>query len=182
MSVVPIIRASQPEDMAGVAAIYAVHVRQGLASFELTPPSTAEMAQRRAAVIAASLPYLVAEIDGRLAGYAYASPFRPRPAYETTVENSVYIAEWSQRQGVGRALLKALILACEAVGKRQMIAVIGDSGNIASIALHQAVGFQHVGTLKDVGFKHGRWLDVVIMQRCLGLGGEAAPCSILAYR
>jgi phosphinothricin acetyltransferase len=170
-----VIRASHPEDIPEVTAIYAVHVRQGLGSFELTPPDAAEMTRRREAVIGAGLPYLVAELAGRLAGYAYASPFRPRPAYGSTVENSVYVAEWAQRHGVARALLKALIQACEAVGKRQMIAVIGDSGNAASIALHQSVGFQHAGTLKDVGFKRGRWLDVVMMQRPLGPGATALP-------
>ena len=175
MSIVPVIRASKPEDIPGITAIYAVHVCQGLGSFELTPPDTVEMERRCQAVIAAGLPYLVAELDNRLAGYAYASPFRPRPAYAATVENSVYVAEWSQRHGVGRALLTALIQACEAAGKRQMIAVIGDSGNTASIALHQAMGFQHIGTLKDVGFKHGRWLDVVMMQRPLGSGATTVP-------
>src|SRR5262245_61438828 len=144
MSTIPVIRASRSEDIAGVTAIYAVHVCQGLGSFELTPPDTTEIARRREAVLAAGLPYLVAELDGRLAGYAYASPFRPRPAYGATIENSVYVAEWAQRHGVARALLSTLIQACAAAGKRQMIAVIGDSGNTASIALHQAMGFQHV--------------------------------------
>lgn len=135
------------------------------------------MARRRQAVIAAGLPYLVAELDGRIAGYAYASPFRPRPAYAATVENSVYVANWAQRRGVGRALLSALIDACVAAGKRQMIAVIGDSGNVASIGLHQAMGFSHVGTLQEVGFKHGRWLDVVLMQRPLSGGAGTLPTS-----
>ena len=172
---IPVIRASQSEDIPGVTAIYAVHVCQGLGSFELTPPDATEIARRRQAVLAAGLPYLVAELNGGLAGYAYASPFRPRPAYGATVGNSVYVAEWAQRHGVARALLSALIQACAAAGKRQMIAVIGDSGNTASIALHQAMGFQHAGTLKDVGFKHGRWLDVVMMQRPLGPGATTLP-------
>lgn len=171
----PVIRHSVPEDIPEITAIYALNVREGFASFELTPPSEAEMAQRRQAVIAAGLPHLVADLDGRVAGYAYAGPYRPRPAYCHTVENSVYIADWAQRRGIGRALMNALIAACEAAGKRQMIAVIGDSGNMASIALHRAAGFLHIGTLKNVGFKHGRWLDSVFMQRCLGPGAETLP-------
>jgi phosphinothricin acetyltransferase len=135
------------------------------------------MARRRRTVIAARLPYLVAELDSRIAGYAYASPFRPRPAYAATVENSVYVADWAQRRGVGRALLTGLIEACAAAGKQQMIAVIGDSANEASISLHQTVGFYRVGTLQAVGFKHGRWLDVVLMQRCLSPGADALPTS-----
>lgn len=171
----PVVRHSLPEDIPDIAAIYALHVREGLASFELTPPSATEMAQRRQVVIAAGLPHLVAELDGRVAGYAYAGPYRPRLAYCHTVENSVYVADWAQRRGVGRALMLTLISACEAAGKRQMIAVIGDSGNTASMALHRAVGFHLVGTLKNVGFKHGRWLDSVFMQRCLGPGADTLP-------
>jgi phosphinothricin acetyltransferase len=175
MAVGPVIRASRPEDIPAITAIYAVHVREGFGSFELTPPSEAEMARRRQAVIAAGLPYLVAELDGCIAGYAYASSFRPRPACAATVENSVYVANWAQRRGVGRALLSALIEACAAAGKRQMIAVIGDSGNVASIGLHQAMGFSHAGTLREVGFKHGRWLDVVLMPRRLQGEADALP-------
>lgn len=175
MTAAPVIRASRPEDIPAITEIYSVHVRHGLGSFELIPPSTADMSQRREAVLASGLPYLVAELDGRVAGYAYAGPYRPRPAYRYTVENSVYVADWAQRRGVGRALLNALIPACEAAGKRQMIAVIGDSGNHASIELHRAAGFQHVGLLKTVGFKHDRWLDVVIMQRELGAGATLPP-------
>jgi L-amino acid N-acyltransferase YncA len=171
----PRIRASVPDDIPAIAAIYGLHVRQGLGSFELVPPSAAEMAQRRQAVVSAGLPYLVAELDGQVAGYAYASAYRPRPAYQHTVENSVYVADWAQRRGVGRALLQALIPACEAQGKRQMIAVIGDSGNTASIALHQTLSFAHVGILKHVGFKHDAWRDVVIMQRSLGAGADRLP-------
>jgi phosphinothricin acetyltransferase len=177
MVAAPVIRASLPEDIPAITAIYAVHVCEGFGSFELTPPSEAEMARRRQAVIAAGLPYLIAELDSRIAGYAYASPFRPRPAYAATVENSVYVADWAQRRGVGRTLLTALIEACAAAGKQEMIAVIGDSGNVASIRLHQAVGFYHVGTLQDVGFKHGRWLDVVLMQRRLSFGAHPLPTN-----
>jgi L-amino acid N-acyltransferase YncA len=175
MSSMPVIRTAQPDDLPAITAIYAVHVRTGTGSFELVPPDEAEMARRRQAVVTAGLPYLVAELGERVAGYAYASPYRPRPAYNFTVENSVYVADWAQRHGVGRALLQALIPACEAAGKRQMIAVIGDADNVASIALHEALGFHHVGRLRHVGFKHDRWLDVVIMQRPLGCGADALP-------
>ena len=168
------IRDSRVDDLPAIREIYAAEVLEGTASFELTPPDSAEMAARREAVLAGGLPHLVAEIGGRIAGYAYAGPYRPRPAYRHTVENSVYTARWARRRGVGQALLEALITACTAIGKRQMIAVIGDTDNVASIRLHAAHGFDHVGTLKDVGFKHGRWLDVVLMQRPLGadVGGS----------
>jgi phosphinothricin acetyltransferase len=171
----PVIRSAFTDDIPAITAIYAVHVREGLASFELTPPSEIEMANRFAVIQQAGLPYLVAELDGRVAGYCYASYYRPRPAYRNTVEDSVYIAPWAQRRGVGKALLSEIIRTCEAIGKRQMIAVIGDTGNVASIALHKAAGFHHVGTLRDVGFKHGRWVDSVIMQRSLGSGAERLP-------
>ena len=171
----PTVRDSRPGDVPALCEIYAAEVLQGTASFELTPPDLAEMAARRQAIVAAGLPYLVAELDGKIAGYAYAGPYRPRPAYLHTVENSVYTARWARRQGVGHALLGRLIPACEAIGKRQMVAVIGDTDNVGSIALHAAFGFTHVGTLRKVGFKHGRWLDVVLMQRPLGDGGDSLP-------
>jgi L-amino acid N-acyltransferase YncA len=171
----PVVRPARPADIPAITAIYAFHVCQGTGSFELVPPDEAEMARRRETVVSAGLPYLVAELEGRLAGYAYAGSYRPRPAYGYTVENSVYVAAWAQRRGVGLALLQALIPACEAAGKRQMIAVIGDADNVASVALHAAAGFHPVGTLKHVGFKHGRWLDVVIMQRPLGCGAASLP-------
>jgi L-amino acid N-acyltransferase YncA len=177
MASIPSIRDAQLSDVPAITAIYAVHVRDGFGSFELIPPSEDEMMRRLATVVDAGLPYLVAELDGRIAGYTYAAPYRPRPAYGYTVENSVYVAVWAQRRGVGRALLHALIPACEAIGKRQMIAVIGDAGNTASIALHRTVGFHRIGTLQAVGFKHGRWLDVVLMQRHLGPGTACAPHS-----
>jgi L-amino acid N-acyltransferase YncA len=175
MTSIPVIRNALVEDIPAITAIYGLHVRQGTSSFELTPPSEVDMARRREAIVTSGLPYLVAEIDGRIAGYAYAGPYRLRPAYRYTVENSVYVADWAQRRGVGQALLNALIPACEAAGMRQMIAIIGDTGNVASIALHRSVGFQHVGTLKTVGYKHDRWLDVVIMQRPLGPGAAVPP-------
>jgi len=171
----PVIRPSLAQDIPDITAIYTVHVLEGTASFELIPPSEAEMAQRREAVLAAGLPHFVAELDGRVVGYAYAGPYRPRPAYAHTVENSVYVADSVHRRGVGRALMSAVIEACEAAGKRQMIAVIGDSANQASIQLHGALGFEHIGTLQHVGFKHGRWIDSVLMQRPLGPGAETLP-------
>ncbi len=169
------IRASLPEDIHAINEIYAVHVRDGTGSFELTPPSESEMAERRIAIVDAGLPYLIAELEGTVAGYAYAGAYHLRPAYEYTVESSVYVADWAQRRGIGRQLLNSLILACEAVGKRQMIAVIGDSDNAASIKLHETCGFRHVGVLKNVGVKHGRWLDVVMMQRQLDPGADSIP-------
>jgi phosphinothricin acetyltransferase len=158
-----------------VREIYALEVREGTASFELEPPSLAEMAARFAAIAAAGLPYLVVELDGRIAGYAYAGPYRPRPAYRYTVEDSVYVARFARRQGVGRALLDAVIERATAQGTRQMVAIIGDSAHLASIELHRRAGFRLVGTLENVGWKFGRWLDTVIMQRPLGAGAESAP-------
>jgi len=163
--------------MARISAIYAHHVRHGLASFELDPPEVAEMARHRQDILDAGLPYLVAELDGAVAGFACAGPYRARPAYRHTVESTVYVADWAVRRSVGRMLLEALISACEDVGKRQLVAVIGDSGNDASIGLHASVGFSHAGTLKDVGYKHGRWLDAVLMQRGLGAGAKTPPAD-----
>jgi L-amino acid N-acyltransferase YncA len=176
MSPSPPVRRCTREDLPGVREIYALEVREGTASFELEPPSLAEMAARFAAIDAAGLPYLVAELDGRIAGYAYASPYRPRPAYRYTVEDSVYVARFAHRQGVGRALLGAVIERATARGMRQMVAIVGDSAHLASIELHRRAGFRLVGTLENVGWKFGRWLDTVIMQRALGAGaGAPAP-------
>jgi L-amino acid N-acyltransferase YncA len=172
----PAIRPAKTTDIAAITRIYAPAVEHGTASFELDAPDETEMARRMADLIGKGFPYIVAEIDGVLAGYAYAGPYRARPAYRHTVENSVYIAPDMQRAGVGRALLAALIEACEARGFRQMIAVIGDSTKqAASIGLHEALGFRHVGILDHVGFKHGRWLDSALMQRELGSGSTTAP-------
>jgi L-amino acid N-acyltransferase YncA len=176
MSPSPPVRRCTREDLPGVREIYALEVREGTASFELEPPSLAEMAARFAAIDAAGLPYLVAELDGRIAGYAYASPYRPRPAYRYTVEDSVYVARFAHRQGVGRALLGAVIERATARGMRQMVAIVGDSAHLASIELHRRAGFRLIGTLENVGWKFGRWLDTVIMQRDLGAGaGAPAP-------
>ncbi|MDR6950779.1 phosphinothricin acetyltransferase [Ancylobacter sp. 3268] len=172
-----IIRDSRDGDMEAVQAIYAHHVLTGLASFETTPPSTAELASRRQAVLAAGLPYLVAESGGRILGYSYATAYRPRPAYRHTVEDSVYVAEGNGGRGMGAALLAELIVRCEAGPWRQMLAVIGNSGNEASIALHRRLGFETVGTLKSVGFKFGRWVDTVLMQRSLGEGDRTLPIA-----
>jgi L-amino acid N-acyltransferase YncA len=150
-------------------------VRHGTASFELDPPEQAEMARRQDALIAGGFPYLVAEDDGGILGYAYAGPYRARPAYRFTVEDSVYIAPEAQRRGLGRVLLERLIAESETRGYRQMIAVIGDSAQHASIALHTALGFRLVGTFAAVGFKFDRWLDTVLMQRALGHGAETEP-------
>ena len=170
-----LVRDATEHDMAAVHAIYAEHVLHGLASFEEAPPSLDEMLSRRASVLRLGLPYLVAELDGRVVGYSYASSYRPRPAYRYTVEDSVYIAPELGGRGLGTALLRSLIARCEAGPWRQMLAVIGDSGNQASIALHHRMGFQHTGTFKSVGFKLGRWVDSVLMQRSLGLGDRARP-------
>jgi L-amino acid N-acyltransferase YncA len=173
----PSIRAASQADIPAITRIYADAVEHGTASFELEPPSEAEMARRMQELTDKGFPYLAADVDGALAGYAYAGPYRARPAYRFTVENSVYVAPEAQGRGVGRALLKALIEAAECSGYRQMIAVIGDSGQMASIALHAALGFAYVGTLPHVGFKFGRWLDTVLMQRPLGSGSTTAPAG-----
>ncbi len=156
-----------------VTAIYARHVRTGTASFEVEPPDAAEITRRWADIVQRSLPYLVAERGGEVVGYAYAGPYRPRPAYRYTVEDSIYVRGDCIGAGIGRALLDALIAACERWGARQMVAVIGDSGNTASIRVHAAAGFARTGTLPDVGWKFGRWLDVVLMQRALGSGATS---------
>ena len=169
------VRDAQDADLAAVQAIYAHHVLYGLATFEEVPPSVDELGARRAAVLALGLPYLVAELDGGIVGYCYATSYRPRPAYRHTIEDSVYVADGLGGRGVGAALLGALIARCEAGAWRQMIAIIGNSENAGSIALHRRLGFHRVGTLASVGFKLGRWVDSVIMQRALGAGGTRQP-------
>src|SRR5665647_1636126 len=170
------IRPAKITDIPAITRIYAHAVEFGTASFELAPPDETEMARRMNELMGRGFPYIVAEIAGILAGYAYAGPYRARPAYRFTVEDTVYIAPDMQRRGLGRVLLAALIEAAEAGGYRQMIAVIGDSTRQApSIGLHEALGFRHVGILDHVGFKHGRWLDSVLMQRALGPGATTNP-------
>jgi L-amino acid N-acyltransferase YncA len=170
-----IIRPSLPQDSAGLQAVYAPAVLSGTASFELEPPDIAEMARRRDHILALGYPYLVAEERGRIVGYAYAGPYHPRAAYRTTTENSIYIAPDQQGKGIGKALMAPLIEACENMGLRQMMAVIGDSTNHGSIRLHAHFGFAHIGTTRNVGYKLGRWLDVVFMQRPLGVGADLPP-------
>lgn len=175
-----LVRPATLDDIAAVTAIYRPAVLEGTASFEYDPPDDVEMRRRFAAITAAGYPYLVAELDAGVAGYAYVSAYRPRAAYRYCVENSVYIAPDAHRRGVGRALLAALITRCTKAGYRQMIGIIGDSGHNASIRLHEALGFVHAGLIRSVGWKHGRWLDQVIMQRALGPGDTlAAPQAMV---
>jgi len=169
------IRLATPADLAAITRIYAHAVCHGTASFEITPPDELEMARRYERLRADAYPYLVAEHDGSVVGYAYAGPYRNRPAYRWSVEDSIYLAPQAFRRGIGRALLAALIRETESAGFRQMIAVIGDSDNAASIELHRAAGFRLVGTFDHVGFKFGRWLDSVLMQRPLGAGASTVP-------
>ena len=169
------IRAATAADIPAITAIYDHAVRHGTASFELEPPDATEMTRRRQALVEAGYPYVVAEADGVVAGYAYAGPYRPRPAYRWSVEDSVYVAPAMQRRGIGAALLDRLIAEAEQRGYRQMIAVIGDSAQMPSIELHRAAGFRPIGTIEHVGFKLGRWLDTVLMQRALGPGAAAPP-------
>jgi L-amino acid N-acyltransferase YncA len=169
------IRPATPFDIPAITRIYAHAVRHGTASFELETPDEAEMARRQRALLDGGYPYLVAEFGGAVAGYAYAGPYRTRPAYRYTVENSVYIAPDAHRRGIGRALIDRLIAESEARGYRLMIAVIGDSAQTPSIELHRAAGFRLVGTFEAVGYKFDRWLDSVLMQRPLGKGASAPP-------
>jgi phosphinothricin acetyltransferase len=169
------LRDSDPGDVPAITAIYRHAVLYGRASFEIVPPDAAEMAARRAALVAAGYPHIVALCAGEVAGYAYAGQYRPRPAYASTVENSVYVRDDLHGRGVGRALLGRLIVEAERRGFRQMIAVIGDSGNRGSIELHRSLGFTRAGSLRSVGWKHGRWLDSVLMQRPIGAGDSAPP-------
>ena len=171
----PTVRDSVDADVPAIQAIYAPYVDRGLASFEETAPDRDEMARRRAAILAGGYPYLVAEIDGAVVGYAHAAPFRPRPAYRYTVENTVYVGADATGRGAGRALLGALIDRCAALGYRQMVAVVGDTANAPSIRLHEALGFRMTSTLKSVGFKFGRWVDTIVLQRPLGEGDRTTP-------
>ena len=171
------IRDAVDRDIRAVHRIYSDAVKTGLGSFEEVPPDTGEMARRRSAVIEKGLPYLVAEVDGRIQGFAYAAPYRPRSAYRYTLEDSVYVADAARGRGIGVALLGAVIARTEALGYRQMIAVIGDSGNAASIGLHEKLGFEPVGTIRSSGYKHGRWVNSVIMQRRLGPGDSLPPST-----
>jgi phosphinothricin acetyltransferase len=169
------IRPATPGDIPAIAAIYGHHVATGLASFELQPPSDEEMQRRYRELTGNGFPYLVAERAGKIVGYAYVSAYRARPAYRYSVENSVYVDPDARRGGIGRLLLQALIAECEQRGFRQMVAVIGDSANVASIGLHATSGFMPIGTLPSIGYKFGRWVDSVFMQRALGAGSATSP-------
>lgn len=172
------VRPSTADDLGAITAIYGHHVLHGTASFETEPPREEEMRRRRTDILARGLPHLVAEDgDGTVLGYAYASAYRPRAAYRNTVENSVYVRHDIVGRGVGRLLLAELIAQCEALGARQMVAVVGDSANLASVRLHEAFGFRLIGTLSSVGRKHGRWLDTVLLQRQLGEGDSTDPAG-----
>jgi L-amino acid N-acyltransferase YncA len=177
LSAQPVVRDALEGDLEGVWAIYRLEVLEGTASFELEPPDVAELGARWRAIRTAGLPYVVAEVDGGVAGYAYAGPYRTRVGYRHTCEDSVYIARFARRQGLGRLLLERVIADATASGRRQMVAIIGDSAHLASIRLHEQAGFRLVGVLQDVGCKFGRWLDTVIMQRPLGAGAASVPAE-----
>ena len=172
-----LIRPSTSADLAAITAIYAWNVHHGTGTFELDAPDAAEMARRRDDVLSKGLPWLVAQRDAAIVGYAYANHFRPRLAYRFCLEDSLYLAAEAQGQGIGRLLLAELLARCEAAGARQMLAVIGDSTNLGSIAVHRTLGFEHTGTMTAAGWKFGRWLDVVIMQKSLGTGASTAPAD-----
>ena len=169
------IRPATASDVAAIARIYAEAVSNGTATFEIKAPDEAEMARRLRTLVAGNYPYLVAERSAVVAGYAYAGPYHLRPAYKWTIEDSIYLDPEFRGQGIGRLLMRQLLADAEAGGFRQMVALIGDAGNTASIALHASAGFRPVGTLQSVGFKHGRWLDVVVMQRPLGSADSNPP-------
>jgi len=169
------LRPSTEHDLSAITAIYGHHVAHGTGTFETTPPSEADMAARRADVLAKGLPYLVAEQAGQVLGFAYCQWFKPRPAYRFSAEDSIYLHPDAAGRGVGRQLLAALCHQAEAAGVRKLIAVIGDSGNAGSIGVHRACGFERVGVIQSCGWKFGRWLDIVLMERFIGAGNGTAP-------
>jgi phosphinothricin acetyltransferase len=171
------IRDATADDLAAIQAIYAHHVLHGLGTFETEPPSLDDMTRRHAQITSNGFPFLIAAEADRVLGYAYANHFRARAAYRNTVEDSIYVADDAAGCGVGKTLLLALIERCTALGLRQMLALIGDSGNAASIGVHRSCGFEHAGMMKAVGHKFDRWVDVVIMQRALGAGADTPPVS-----
>jgi L-amino acid N-acyltransferase YncA len=172
-----LIRPSTAADVPAISAIYGDAALSGTGTFELEAPAEAEMARRRDDVLAKGLPWLVAEVDGRVLGYAYANHFRPRLAYRFCVEDSIYLHRDARGKGLGTLLLSELMARCEAAGARQMLAVIGDSANAGSIGVHRRLGFEHVGVMKSAGWKFDRWLDVVVMQRALGVGDSLPPAA-----
>ena len=170
-----LLRSSQAADIPAITAIYAHHVLHGTGTFELEAPDEADMARRHADVTGKGLPWLVAQDASGVIGYAYANHFRPRRAYRFCLEDSIYVAPTAQGRGVGRLLLAELMARCEALGARQMLAVIGDAANAGSIGVHRSLGFEHTGVLKASGWKFGRWLDVILMQKALGTGAATDP-------
>lgn len=171
----PTILPSRDEDVPAITAIYAHHVLHGTGTFEIDPPSEADMAARRADVLGKGLPYLVAEQDGQVLGFAYCNWFKPRPAYRFSAEDSIYVADGARGLGLGRQLLAALADRAEAAGVRKLLAVIGDSANAGSIGVHRALGFTEVGVMRSVGWKFGAWRDIVLMEKPLGAGDTTAP-------
>jgi L-amino acid N-acyltransferase YncA len=171
------VRDATDDDVARCAEIYGFHVATSTASFELDPPTAEEIARRRGTSLELGLPWLVAERDGRVVGFAHAGPWRLRPAYDATVEDTVYVDHGAVGEGIGRSLLGALIERCAVIGKRQMVGVIGGSAMTASMALHESLGFHRVGLLESVGWKFDAWLDVVLVQRALGDGDGSPPAS-----
>ncbi len=171
----PLIRPSRDEDLPQITAIYAHHVLHATGTFETEPPTIADMTARRADVLSKGLPYLVAEDDGKIAGFTYGNWFKPRPAYRYSVEDSIYLAPELHRKGLGRALLAELLARCEAVGIRKMMAIVGDSANLGSVGVHLALGFTQVGKIESCGWKFGQWRDIVIMQKTLGAGHTQPP-------
>lgn len=178
----PLIRPSREDDLLAIARIYGHHVLHGTGTFETIPPTVEEMALRRADVLSKHLPWLVIEDEGQVLGYAYGNWFKPRPAYRFSVEDSIYLAPEASGKGWGRALLAELLVALERAGVRKVMAVIGDSGNAGSVGLHTALGFERVGVVPSCGWKFGRWLDIVLMQRSIGEGDRtpAEPTADLA--
>ncbi len=175
-----LIRASRAEDLAAITAIYAHHVLHGTGTFETEPPSMDDMSARRSDVLSKGLPYLVAEQEGQIAGFAYCNWFKPRPAYRYSVEDSIYLAQDVHRKGLGRALLAELLAHCETAGIRKVMAIIGDSANAGSVGVHRALGFAQVGIVEACGWKFGAWRDIVIMQKTLGAGNTEPPLQQLA--
>jgi L-amino acid N-acyltransferase YncA len=176
----PLIRPSRDADLSAITAIYAHHVLHGTGTFETTPPTEAEMAQRQADVAGRGLPWLVLEDEGQVLGYTYCQWFKPRPAYRFSAEDSIYLAPQASGRGLGRLLLQALCEEAQARGVRKLIAVIGDSGNAASIGVHTAAGFTHAGLIRSCGWKFGRWLDIVLMEKPLGTGDTTPPETLPA--
>ena len=171
----PLIRPSSDADLDAITRIYTHHVLHGTGTFETTPPTTTEMAARRADVLRKGLPWLVVEENGVVLGFAYGNWFEPRPAYRFSVEDSIYLAPEASGKGLGRALLAELLAALERAGVRRVMAVIGDTANLGSIGVHRALGFEPAGSIPACGWKFGRWLDIVFMQRSLGAGDSSAP-------